>query len=144
VVERIEDMSAGTIGFRSTDQLTDEDFRDHLAPALKRRSPPATSGWMLVTPPSFGSSELKATADLVREHMDEDVGHRSDWKRIAIVTDSGWLRAPPASGEDGPGRHQALQADEEDQAKRWLSIPDRPQATTLREPCVGKCSVRRP
>jgi hypothetical protein len=121
VVERIEDMPAGAIGFRSSGELTEEDFRDHLAPALAEAVAAGDIRLMLVTPPSFGGTELKATADLVREHMDEEVGHRSDWKRIAIVTDSGWLRRSSRLwGRMVPVDTKLFKPDEEDQAKRWL------------------------
>jgi hypothetical protein len=121
VVERIEDMPAGTVGFRSAGELTDEDFRDRLAPAVTEAVTAGDVRLMLVTPPGFGGADVKATIERVRALLDDELGHRNDWKRIAIVTDSGWLRRSSRLWRRMvPVETKIFGADEEPQARRWL------------------------
>jgi hypothetical protein len=119
VVARIEEMPAGTLGFRSEGELTEADFSDVIGPALEEAAGAGDVRLMLVTPPGFGGSEARATADRVKDLA--NLGHRSDWKRIAVVTDSGWLRRssrlwarmiPVETKLFGPGA--------ESEARAWL------------------------
>ena len=119
MVERIEDMPAGAIGFRSKGELTEEDFRDVLGPELEKAVATGDVRLMLVTPPGFGGTDVKATADRVQKLA--GLGHRSDWKRIAIVTDSGWLRRSSRLwSRMVPVETKLFKPDEEDQARAWL------------------------
>jgi stage II sporulation SpoAA-like protein len=122
VVERIEDMPAGTVGFRSSGELTDEDFRTQLAPALHQAAAAGEVRLMLVTPPDFGGGDVKAIADRARTQLEPGLGHRTDWKRIAIVTDSGWLRRSSRLWSHLlPVETKVFKVAEEDEARRWLA-----------------------
>ena len=58
MVEAITDMPAGTLGFRSTGEITDADFTDTLEPALEQAVAGGDVRLLLVTPPGFGGSDL--------------------------------------------------------------------------------------
>jgi hypothetical protein len=119
VVERIEDMPAGTVGFRSPRDFTEADFHDVLAPALEDAVAAGDVRLLLVTPPNFGGSDVKQMADRVKDLA--GLGHRSDWKRIAIVTDSGWLRRSARLwGRMVPVDAKLFKPDEEPEARAWL------------------------
>ena len=119
MVERIEDMPPGTIGFRSSGELTEADFTDHLGPALEQAVAAGDVRLLLITPPGFGGADVKATAARVQALA--NLGHRSDWKRIAIVTDSSFLRrsarlwAPMV-----PVETKLFKSDQEPAARSWL------------------------
>jgi hypothetical protein len=120
MVERIEDMPSGTVGFRSTGDLTEDDFREVLAPALEEAVATGEVRLMLITPPDFGGSEVKQMADRVKELT--GLGHRSDWKRIAVVTDSGWLRRSSRMWTRMiPVGVKVFSPDDEPEARRWLT-----------------------
>jgi hypothetical protein len=122
MVERIEDMPAGTVGFRATDALTEDDFRTVMAPVLREAVTEGGVRLLLVTPPDFGTSDVKDLADRARAQLDERFGHRSDWKRIAIVTDSSMLRRSSRIWSRlVPVETRAFAPDEEPEARRWLA-----------------------
>jgi len=119
VVERIEDMPAGTVGFRSDGPLSDDDYNDILGPALRDAVEGGGVRLMLVTPPEFGSSDVTEVAKRVQGLP--GLGHREDWKRVAVVTDSGWLRRTARlwSGMV-PVDTKVFAPDEEPAARDWL------------------------
>jgi hypothetical protein len=122
VVEPIADMPPGTIGFRSQGELTESDFTDHLGPALRQAVADGEVRLLLVTPPGFGGAEVKATADRVKDLA--NLGHRTDWKRIAIVTDSSWLRRSSRLWSRMiPVETKLFGPDEEPRARSWLLAP---------------------
>jgi hypothetical protein len=122
VVERITDMPAGTIGFRGEGELTDEDFRDRIAPVVNEALE-AGGGvrMLLIPPPSFGSGDVPALADMIRKQPEAHLGHRNDWRRIAVVTSSGMLRRTSRVWTRlVPVPIKAFAPDEEQKARTWL------------------------
>ena len=112
-------MPPGTIGFRSEGDLTDEDFRDDLAPALREALTAGPVRLMLITPPGSGTGDVKRIMDQVKEHL--DLGHRTDWKRIAVLTGSGALRRSSRLWTRViPIETRLFKPDEEAKAKHWL------------------------
>lgn len=120
MVERIEDMPAGTVGFRGEGELTEEDLTGSVAPALREAVAAGGVRLLLVTPPGFGSGDVKDVA--MRVQKLPGLGHRDDWKRVAVVTDSGMLRRTARlwSGMV-PVDTRLFAPDEEAAARRWLS-----------------------
>lgn len=124
MVERIDDMPAGTIGFRADGELTDHDFRATLAPALHEAVAAGEVRLLLVTPPDFSSTDLKSLIGRARTDLEPGLGHRSDWKRIAIVTDSDSLRRSSRLWSRlVPVETKLFGAAEEPEARDWLAAP---------------------
>lgn len=90
MVERIEDMPAGTIGFRASGKLTREDYKEVLEPVLQEA---VDSGEvrMLFCLTEFKGLEPGAWFDDVKTGLGLGIGHHSAWKRSAIVTDVEWV-----------------------------------------------------
>ena len=90
MVERIDDMPAGTIGFRATGKLSREDYRNVMEPDLRRA---AESGdiRMVFQLTDFGGLEPGAWFEDVKTGLGLGLGHHSAWKRSAIVTDVEWV-----------------------------------------------------
>jgi hypothetical protein len=120
MVEPIPDMPAGTIGFRADGELTDSDYSETIAPALREAVDAGGVRLLLVVPPGFSSSDVTEVAKRVQKLP--GLGHRSDWKRVAVITDSGMLRrtarlwAPMV-----PVETKAFKPDEESEARAWLA-----------------------
>jgi hypothetical protein len=120
VVERIEDMPAGTIGFRAEGEVTDADYSETLGPALREAVANGGVRLLLVAPPGFGSGDVTEIAKRV-QHL-PGLGHRDDWKRVAVITDSGMLRrtarmwAPMV-----PVETKVFKPSEEPEARDWLA-----------------------
>lgn len=113
-------MPAGTVGFRGEDELTEEDFTEAIGPALREAVETGGVRLLLVTPPSFGSGDVKDVAQRV-QHL-PGLGHRNDWKRVAIVVHSAMLRRT-ARFWSGlvPVDTKVFSPDEEPAARDWLT-----------------------
>ena len=112
-------MPAGTIGFRADGEVTESDYTETLGPALREAVDAGGVRLLLVAPPGFGSSEVTEVAKRVQKLP--GLGHRDDWKRVAVITDSGMLRrtarlwAPMV-----PVETRVFKPDEEPAARDWL------------------------
>jgi hypothetical protein len=91
LIEPIEDMPAGAVGFRVEDELTDDDYHDVLAPGLRAAVAAGAVRLLLVGAPGSDLGSLKSRFESARSDPDLDLGHRSDWRRVAIVADTGLL-----------------------------------------------------
>ena len=112
-------MPAGTIGFRAEGEVTDSDYAA-AEPVLREAVEAGGVRLLLVAPPGFGSGEVTEVAKRVQSFP--GLGHRDDWKRVAVVTDSGMLRrtarlwAPMI-----PVETKVFKPEEEGEARQWLA-----------------------
>jgi hypothetical protein len=122
MIETIDDMPAGTIGFRSDGDLTAEDYRETLVPALKKVIERGDKvRMMFVVGENFRETpgglfeDMKTGASL-------GAGHFSSWEKTALVTDQGWVRkAVRLFGWLAPGEIKILPLDDEQAAREWLA-----------------------
>ena len=122
MVERIEQMPAGTVGFRASGKLTRDDYRQVLEPAL---SEAAESGEirMLFSLTDFEGLEPGAWFDDVKTGLGLGIGHHSAWKRSAIVTDVTWVgKAFELFAWMTPGEVKVFpEMDQLEAAKTWVA-----------------------
>lgn len=121
MIERIDGMPAGTIGFRASGKLTREDYRNVLEPTLRDA---AESGEirMLFQIADFDGLEPGAWWDDVKTGLGLGLGHHSAWKRSAIVTNVDWLaKAFQFFSWISPGEVKIYGLDERDEAQRWVA-----------------------
>jgi hypothetical protein len=121
MIERIEDMPAGTIGFRASGKLTREDYREVLEPILHKA---AESGEirMLFELITFDGLEAAAWFDDIKTGLGLGIGHHSAWKRSAIVTDVEWVgKAYQMFAWMTPGEVRVCRLDELEDAKSWVA-----------------------
>jgi hypothetical protein len=121
MIERIEEMPAGTIGFRAAGRLTREDYRKVLEPVLHEA---AESGEirMLFTLTAFEGLEPAAWFDDIKTGLGLGIGHHSAWKRSAIVTDVEWVgRAYKMFAWVTPGEVKVYRPEQLEDAKSWVS-----------------------
>lgn len=121
MIERIDDMPPGTIGFRASGKLTRDDYREILEPLLDEA---AESGEirMLFMLTAFQGLEPAAWFDDIKTGLGLGIGHHSAWKRSAIVTDVDWVaRAFQLFSWMTPGEVKVHGLDQMDEARRWVA-----------------------
>jgi hypothetical protein len=121
MIERIEDMPAGTIGLRASGKLTREDYQEVLEPALQEG---VESGELrlLFEMPSFDGLEPGAVIDDVETGLRAWVRDHEAWKRFAFVTDVEWLaRTMRAFAWLAPGEVRVFSLGELDVAREWVA-----------------------
>ncbi|WP_158884828.1 STAS/SEC14 domain-containing protein [Rhodanobacter sp. L36] len=121
MIEQIQDLPAGTVGFRVHGQVTADDYERVIVPdveaafALNRKL-----RLIYVTASDFIGFDPGAMWDDARLGM----RHWSSWDRVALVTDIPWLRATAtAMGFAVPADFRLFQQDEEGKAKAWIAEP---------------------
>ncbi len=121
MVERIDDMPAGTIGFRASGKLTRDDYRQVMEPDL-RAVAEAGDIRMLFVIESFDGLEPAAWFEDMKTGLGLGIGHHSAWKRSAIVSDVEWLtKAFKFFAWMTPGEVEVFGLDRLDEAKSWVA-----------------------
>jgi hypothetical protein len=121
MVEKIEDMPAGTIGFRAAGELTRDDYREVLEPVL-REAAEAGEIRMLFHLTDFHGLEPSAWFEDLKTGLGLGIGHHSAWKRSAIVTDVEWVgKAFKLFAWMTPGEVAVFGLTEVERAKAWVA-----------------------
>jgi SpoIIAA-like len=121
MVERIEEMPAGTIGFKVLAQLTADDYKDQIEPALAAAAADGDVRLLFEIDAGFGM-DAGAVIEDAKTGLKLGLGHMKAWKRTAIVTDVEWIRkAIKAFGFMAPGELLAFPPEELGAAKVWVA-----------------------
>ena len=123
MIERVADMPAGTIGFRITGELTDGDYADVLAPALREAAGAGDVRLLLAADKGFDLGTLKSRFEELRNDPELDLGHSKDWRRVAIAADANFVyrAAFPALSKVVPVDIKLFGVDDEAAAKAWVA-----------------------
>lgn len=122
MIERLEDMPAGVIGFRASGKLTREDYTDAMMPTLREAAESGEMRLVYVLGPDFDGLEAGAMVEDVKSGFELTVGHHSSWKRLAMVTDVDWIRnSIHLLGWVAPGELKLFDLDALEQAKAWAA-----------------------
>jgi len=123
VIEPIADMPAGTIGFRVTGKLSDADYAEVLAPALREAAGAGDVRLLLAADKGFDLGTLKSRFEELRNDPELDLGHSKDWRRVAIAADANFIyrAAFPALSQVVPVEIKLFGVDDEDGAKAWVA-----------------------
>jgi hypothetical protein len=122
VIEAIDDMPAGVIGFRVTGEMTDADYADVLAPALKQAASSGEVRLLLVGAKGFDLGSLKARFEAARKDPELDLGHSKDWRRVAVVAESNFFirRLFPGLAKVIPVEVKLFDPKDEAEARSWV------------------------
>ncbi len=121
MVERIEEMPAGTIGFRVVDDLTGDDYRELIEPALADAVETGEVRLLFEIDSGFGM-DASAVMEDAKTGLKLGLGHLKAWKRTAVVTEVDWIRkAIKAFGFMTPGEVRVFEPDELGAAKVWVA-----------------------
>jgi stage II sporulation SpoAA-like protein len=121
MIERIEEMPAGTIGLRASGELTKDDYTELLEPALKEA---AAAGEMrlLFALTDFQGVAPGAWVEDVKTGLRAWTRDRDAWERMAFATDVEWVgKAMRAFAWMAPGELRVFELEELEQAKAWVA-----------------------
>jgi SpoIIAA-like len=123
LIEPIDDMQGGAIGFRVAGEMTDADYADVLAPALKAAASSGEVRLLLVGAEGFDLGSLKARFEAARKDPELDLGHSKDWRRVAVVADANFFirRLFPSVARVIPVDVKLFDAKDEAEARTWVA-----------------------
>jgi hypothetical protein len=123
LIEPISDMPAGTIGFVVTGEMTDADYADVLAPALKAAAASGEVRLLLVGAEGFDLGSLKARFEAARKDPELDLGHSKDWRRVACVAEANFFirRLFPSLAKVIPVEVKLFDPKDEAEARSWVA-----------------------
>jgi hypothetical protein len=122
MVERLDDMAPGTLGFRVSGKLDRHAYHELLAPVRAALASGERVRLLIATAPDFQGLDLGAVWEDAKVGGDAVLRHRGSWERIAVVTDKDWLRhAISGFGWLSPGELQVFEPHELDAAKTWVA-----------------------
>ena len=117
MIKELTDLPPGVVGFEAAGTLRAEDYRDVVLPALERAFAGGEVRFVIVMPEFGGMSGGALWQDLK-----VGVEHLRAWKRIALVTDIGWMRDMTALfGWMTPGQVKVFSLAQRDEALRWVA-----------------------
>ena len=122
MIERLESMPPGTLGFRAAGEIEREDYDEVLVPAL--RTAVESGGGLRTLYVIEDLDEIEAGALWADSKLGFDLGvrHHDAWVRSAIVTDIAWMaRATKLFAWMMPGEARVFPRAELDQAKVWVA-----------------------
>jgi stage II sporulation SpoAA-like protein len=123
LIERIGDMADGAIGFRVTGELTDADYQDTLAPALKQAAVNGEVRLLLVGAEGFDLTSLKARFEAARKDPELDLGRSKDWRRVGVVAEANFFvrRLFPGIAKVIPVEVKLFDPKDEAEARAWVA-----------------------
>jgi hypothetical protein len=121
MVERIEEMPAGTIGFRVVEKLTGDDYREQIEPVIGAAAETGEVRLLFEIDAGFGM-DAGAVIEDAKTGLKSGLGRMKAWKRTAVVTDVDWIRkAMKAFGFMAPGEVRVFEPAELGAAKVWVA-----------------------
>lgn len=117
MIKELSDLPPGVIGFEVTGTLRAEDYRDVVIPALERAAAGGEVRFVIVIPEFGGMSGGALWQDLK-----VGIEHFRAWKRIALITDIGWMQQLTALfGWMTPGEVRHFPLAQRDEALAWAA-----------------------
>jgi hypothetical protein len=121
MIERIDDMPAGTWGLRASGKLTRADYEDVLEPVMKEAIA-SDEARMVVVIADYDGIEPGAALEDAKVGLQVQLRNRSAWKRIAVVTDIEWMaKTMRAFAWLLPGELEIYGLDRVEDAKAWAA-----------------------
>lgn len=121
MIERIEDVPAGVTGFRASGEVTADDYRDVLEPALRAAAETGAIRLLYVLDSKFKMAAGAMVQD-VKTGLGLGVSHHSAWKRTAVVTDIDWIaKAMQMFAWMTPGEVAIFEPAQLEEAKAWVA-----------------------
>ncbi|MGE3811366.1 MAG: STAS/SEC14 domain-containing protein [Candidatus Nanopelagicales bacterium] len=117
----LTDMPEGTVGFEAVGEVTSDDYRDVLAPALQRELDGGQVRLLCLLDDRFEGYSPGAWVQDAKMWL----GHLGTWEKVALVTDhDGIARALDAFAWMMPGEARSFPVDQLDAAKTWVAATD--------------------
>ncbi|MBS1877902.1 MAG: STAS/SEC14 domain-containing protein [Actinobacteria bacterium] len=121
MIERIDGAPDGVTALRADGEVSADDYRQVLEPALREAAESGSIRLLYVLGPDF-AMQPAAMAQDAKVGLEFGIGHHSAWERTAIVTDSEWVaRSIAAFAWMVPGEIHVFKLGEEDAARTWVA-----------------------
>ncbi|MFI6431089.1 STAS/SEC14 domain-containing protein [Rhodococcus oryzae] len=88
MIETMENLPAGTLGFRATGTVTAQDYKDVLDPAIDAKIAEHEKVNIVYV---LGDDLSRYTAGALWQDAELETRPRHSWGRIALVTDHEWI-----------------------------------------------------
>lgn len=122
MIEPIEGMPEGTLGFSAKGELTREEYKQVLLPAMRGAVESGEVRLLFELGPEFERMAGGAMAEDAKAGVELGVGHHAAWKRFAVVTDIDWVHhAISLFGWIAPGEVKLFEHAQLDDAKAWVA-----------------------
>jgi hypothetical protein len=119
LLERITDLPSTVLGFKASGQLTSEDYRKVLVPAVEAALQSQEKLRVLYV---LGDEVTGFSAGGAWEDTKVGIAHVTKWEKIAVVSDKEWLRhSVNIFGYLIPGEIKAYTTAEEEDARVWIA-----------------------
>jgi hypothetical protein len=117
MITQLDGLPAGVIGFDASGKIVAEDYRDVVLPVLEQAAKTGDVRFVIVMRDFDGIS-----GGAIRQDLKLGIEHLRYWKRIALVTDIGWMtHATDLFGWMTPGETRTFPLDQKDQAIQWVA-----------------------
>jgi stage II sporulation SpoAA-like protein len=122
VIEPLDGMPPGTIGFRATGAVTREEYRERLLPAMRAAAEAGEVRMVFAVGPGFEKFEPGALVEDTKAGVTLGIGHPRAWTRTALVTDVDWIaKAMHMFGWLTPGEVKLYELDGLQEAMAWVA-----------------------
>jgi hypothetical protein len=122
MIEPIDAMPEGTVGFRATGRVTRDEYREVLLPAMRAAAGAGEVRLLFVVGPGFEGFEPGALVEDTKAGITLGIGHPHAWKRTALVTDVDWIaNAAHMFAWLTPGELMVRDLDGLEEAKAWVA-----------------------
>ena len=119
MLEKISDVPDSVLGFRASGELTGDDYRAVLVPAVEAALRSRDKLRLLYL---LGDDVTGFSAGAVWQDAKVGMEHVTRWEKIAVVTDKEWLRhSVSIVGYLIPGEIRAFPAAQEGDARAWVA-----------------------
>lgn len=121
MIEAITDMPAGAIGFRASGEVTREEYREVLAPAMREAADSGEIRLLFVLAEGFEELSAGAMVEDAKAGLDLGIFKHSAWRRTAVVTEVEWIaKGTRAFAWMAPGEVKVFALAEESEARIWV------------------------
>ena len=117
VINKLDDLPSGVIGFEVVGKLQAEDYRDVVLPALEQAARAGEVRFVILMPEFHGM-----TPGALWQDLKVGIEHFRAWKRIALITDIEWMHhLTSIFGWMTPGEVKVFSLQDRDQAIAWAA-----------------------
>ncbi|HVN51219.1 MAG TPA: STAS/SEC14 domain-containing protein [Acidimicrobiales bacterium] len=118
MLEKLSDLPDGVLGFRASGELTADDYRTVLVPAVEAALGTRDKLRLLYI---LGEDLEGLSAGAAWQDTKVGIGHVTRWEKVAVVSDKDWLRhSVDVFGYLIPGEIKAFLPSEEADARAWV------------------------
>jgi predicted RNase H-like HicB family nuclease len=116
MIVEMSGLPDGVVGFEASGNLAAEDYRDVVLPVIEKTASSGDVRFVIVMHDFDGM-----TGGALWQDLKMGVEHLRGWKKIALVTDIGWvIHATNLFGWMTPGETKTFALDERDEAIAWV------------------------